>query len=487
MASERNTEQNRAANSIGAPSVMTAALQQYHRGETHSFHMPGHKQKSEALHPDAAALFGPALIANDVSEMGGFDYLHAPESSIVAAQQRAANVFGAARTWFLVNGSTGGNLAALTALLGDGHRIAMLRASHRSVYGGVVLSGADPIYVPMCHDRAEDGWFVGDEQLLDSLQPGDVHALHLTRPNYYGMAVDLEVWVAAARRLDVALIVDEAHGSHFAFDERLPSSALECGADITIQSTHKTLGGLTQASMLHVSERGLRWADRLTRSLQQLQSSSPSALLTISLGLAADHMRAEGRQLVSTAVDLGLSMTDSIPAPLRRVTLPGVATDPTKLVLDVRPLNMTGFEAAQWLRSERRLWIELADQQRIVCSLSVGDNPQSAAVLLSALHDLADQRGSGSAGPSPTWVTSEPALSPRRASQSPVESVLLERSQDRIVAEYVIPYPPGIPLAVPGEVLTDEVLQTLAQYRAIGSRIVGPADGTLGTLMVVAL
>jgi arginine decarboxylase len=474
-------------------SLMSAASAQYHSNEVHSFHMPGHKQRVEALHPDAQQLFGTNLIANDLSEMGGFDYLHAPESSIVAAQQRAAEVFGAARTWFLVNGSTGGNLAVVTALLGDGQRIAMLRASHRSVYGGVVLAGADPVYVPMVHNLDEDGWFLGDASILDSFAPGDVDLLHLTRPNYYGMAVDLDVWVAAARRLDVALVVDEAHGSHFAFDDRLPASALSLGADITIQSTHKTLGGLTQASMLHVSERGLRWADRLTRSLQQLQSSSPSALLTMSLGLAADHLRAEhkgagqitGRSLVSQAVDLSEVVARHIPSPLRLVKLPGVATDPTKIVLDTRPLAMTGFEAAQWLRSERRLWVELADQQRIVCSLSMGDSEESVNALVDALRDLAALRGKGSAGLSPTWVASTPALSPRRASQSPVESVPLSATLDRVAAEYLIPYPPGIPLVVPGETLTAEVLATLEQYRSIGSRIVGPADGSLATLMVV--
>ncbi len=466
-------------------STMAAALEQYHRHETHSFHMPGHKQHVAALHPDAQEIFGASLIAHDLSEMGGFDYLHAPESSIVKAQERAAEVFGAARTWFLVNGSTGGNLAALTALLGDGQRIAMLRASHRSVYGGVVLAGADPVYVPMLHNTEEDGWFVGDASMLDSFAPGDVHALHLTRPNYYGMAVDLSEWVAAARRLDVALIVDEAHGSHFAFDDRLPASALSLGADITIQSTHKTLGGLTQASMLHVSERGLRWADRLTRSLQQLQSSSPSALLTISLSLAADHLRAKGRDLVGRAIDFSEAVAAQMPLPLRRVTVPDVATDPTKIVIDTRPIEMTGFDAAQWLRNERGLWVELADQQRIVCSLSIGDTEASVTALVDALTELATRRGAGSAGLSPTWVTSAPALSPRKAIQSAVESVRLEAAHNRIAAEYLIPYPPGIPLVVPGEVLTSEVLATLQQYRSIGSRIVGPADGSLATLMVV--
>jgi arginine decarboxylase len=468
------------------PSTLAAAVDEYHRGEAFSFHMPGHKQQPGALHPEARRLFGDALIANDLSEMGGFDYLHAPDSSIATAQQRAADVFGAARTWFLVNGSTGGNLAAITALTGDGDRLVMLRASHRSVYGGAVLAGAQPEYVPMMHDRSEDGWFLGDASLLSDLRPGDAALLHITRPNYYGMAADLTPWVEAARRLDIALIVDEAHGSHFAFDNRLPESALAAGADIAIQSTHKTLGGLTQASMLHVSERGLRWADRIGRSLQQTQSSSPSALLSISLDLAADHLRTDGLAKVASAVDLGEHVAASVPAPLRVVRSHAASTDPTKVVIDVRGLRMTGFDASAWLRTHHRIWIELADQHRIVCSLTIGDTPESAGALVTALQQLsavAPQGGTGAS--SPTWVTPTASMLPRRALQASVESVSITNAVDRIAAEYVIPYPPGIPLAVPGEILTVEVLNTLAQYQAIGSRIVGPNDPTVANLLVV--
>jgi arginine decarboxylase len=471
--------------SPGPQTEMGRAVDRYHAGERHSFHMPGHKQQPAAMHPDAQRIFGDAMIANDLSEMGGFDYLHAPENSIEQSQKNAAQVFGAAQTWFLVNGSTGGNLAAITALAGDGDSVVMLRASHRSVYGGVVFAGANPIYVPMKHDIEEDGWFVGNDDLLDELPLTGVAALHLTRPNYYGMAVDMDRWVDAARRLDIPLIVDEAHGSHFAFDDRLPKSALALGADITIQSTHKTLGGLTQASMMHASERGLRWADRVGRSAQQLQSSSPSALLTISLDLSTEHMRADGKKLVSQAIDLAEQIATSLPDPLRVVRLPNVSMDPTKVVIDVRPLSMTGFAAAQWLRNERQLWVELADQHRIVCSLTLGDNPRSAAALTDALADLATQRGAADVQVSPAWVTSQRAMGIRQALQATVESVPVAQSVNRVVGEYIIPYPPGIPLAVPGEVITTEVMDALLQYQSIGSRIVGPSDGTIATLLVV--
>jgi arginine decarboxylase len=237
--------------------------------------------------------------------------------------------------------------------------------------------------------------------------------------------------------------------------------------------------------MLHVSERGLRWADRISRSLQQLQSSSPSAVLSMSLDFAADHLRADGRGLVSQAVELGIRVVNALPSPLRAVRKAGVSTDPTKVVIDVRPLGMTGFDAAAYLRTKHRIWIELADQHRIVCSLSIGDNRSTADALLGALHHLAQQAGHHVGGVSPAWVEPTVARSPRAALQLDAQRVSLEAARDRVVAEYVIPYPPGIPLAVPGEVLTGDVLDALAQYRTIGSRIVGPNDPTGQTLLVL--
>ncbi len=485
MASDNSPVDQTIGSAPNLTSTLGIAVATYHQGERRSFHMPGHKQAIGAMHPDAAVLLGQPLVANDLSEMGGFDYLHAPDSAIREAQQRAATVFGATRTWFLVNGSTVGNLAAITALLGDGESLLMLRASHRSVYAGVVLAGADPVYVPMRHDPVHDGWFVGDDSVLDTLRPGDVGALHLTRPNYYGMAVDMQRWVDAARRLDVALIVDEAHGSHFAFDARLPASALALGADISIQSTHKTLGGLTQASMMHVSERGLRWADRIGRALQQLQSSSPSAVLTLSLDLAADHLRGDGKALVSQAIDLAKRVAETVPEPLQVVRVSDAAVDPTKLVLDVRALSMTGFDASAWLRENHGIWVELADQHRIVCSVTIGDTADSVADLCAALGELAVQRGSRGADGSPEWVSPPRAMSPRRAVQAAADAVALQVAAGRVAAEYVIPYPPGIPLVVPGERLTGQVLDALARYRAAGSKIVGTDDPTLATVLVV--
>jgi arginine decarboxylase len=449
--------------------------------------MPAHKQRG-GVHPLFTDVFGDHLLHADVSEMGGFDYLHAPSGSIVRAQANASEVFGAAATFFLVNGSTGGNLAAITAFAGDGDNVIMLRGSHRSVYTGAVLAGATPHYLPYEHDLTEDGWFLPAD-LATAHFPEQAAIVHLTRPNYYGMATDLAPFVALARRLGALLVVDEAHGSHFGFHPDLPASALAQGADIVIQSTHKTLGALTQASMLHVAP-GVPTAP-LKRALGMLQSSSPSALLTLSLDLATHHLADGGRNELATAIELASTVRSSVAAidGLRMLnrpdSQPSVATDPTKVVIDVRALGITGFAASAWLRTHCQLWVELSDFHRIICSLTVGDTIDSCTFLIDSIKALAAAshvRSSSAIVVLPSTPPQQRSL--RAALHAPSSSVATTDSLGRICAEYVIPYPPGIPLLVPGEEITGDTLSALAAFRSAGAKVVGPDDLTGSTLLV---
>ena len=448
--------------------------------------MPGHKQRTPSAL--AESMLGANIWRNDVSEMGGFDYLHAPTGSIIEAQSAAAVTFGAGRTFFLVGGSTVGNLAAFVAHAGDGSDVAVFRGSHRSVYAGIVLSGARPHYLPIVHDHSEDGWFLADLAALAQL-PAQLAIVHVTRPNYYGMACDLAPYREFADRTGALLVVDEAHGSHFGFHPAFPASALREGADVVIQSTHKTLRALTQASMLHVRE-GYN-AARIERVLPMLQSSSPSALLTVSLDLAraeldesADvlfgdlFMRCEDIRHDIAGLD-GFRVVDH--------EAEGVRQDPAKIVIDVSGRGWTGFAASKWLREHERVWIELADFRRIVCSLTFGDDESTVRVLLDALHRLhsaepQDINALGSLGKLPTPPQ---VLGPRAALNAPVQAIPIAIAANRTCAEYVIPYPPGIPLVVPGEQLTADVLHTLRAFRAAGANIVGPADQSGTTINVV--
>ncbi len=463
------------------------ALGAYPDGEQASFHMPGHKQRPPSA--DAVDALGEDIWRHDVSEMGGFDYLHSPTGAIAMAQEQAAATFGAGRTFFLVGGSTIGNLAAFVAHAHDDSNVAISRGSHRSAYAGVVLSGSNPYYIPMHHDTAEDGWFLPEPPTSADF-PDSLAIVHVTRPNYYGMACDLAPYRSLADATGAVLIVDEAHGSHFGFHPAFPASALQAGADVVIQSTHKTLRALTQASMLH-TRKGFD-ATLIARALPMLQSSSPSALLSVSLDLARSEIDKRADHLFAELLALSAKVRSAIGAltGFRLVGAPGFAgvqVDPAKLVIDVSASGWSGFAAAQWLRENQLLWVELSDFRRIICSLTFGDTDESAAFLVAALRQLHATAPPTTMAPDLHDLPIPPkVLSPRAALRQPIHMANVSDALDSVCAEYVIPYPPGIPLIVPGEVLSRAVLQTLASFRRAGAKIVGPVDQSGETLQVLS-
>jgi arginine/lysine/ornithine decarboxylase len=461
-----------------------------------AFHMPGHKRRL-SVPPALEAYWGADLYAADLVEMGGvIDYLHAPHAALLEAQKLAAEAFGAQQTFFLINGSTVGNLAAMMSAARDGEKVIIPRASHRSVYSGLALSGAAPVYVePMYHPQVGFPLAVdpGAVQSLFEAHP-DAVALHVTSPNYYGYVSDVAGLACLAHNHDALLIVDEAHGSHFAFHPALPAPANRLGADMVVQSTHKTLGALTQASLLHCNGARVN-LPRVAQVLGMLQSSSPSAILLASLDAARMQMAVDGKALL----DRTLRLAAQARAEIRGIDglwcygedLVGAygihAFDPTKLLIRVSDLGVSGFEAAHILQADYHLIVEFADLKHIVASITIADDDETTALLLTELRQLAGRRRPDVVSDeiAPPAGLPKAALSLREAYFAPSKRVPLDRVAGEICAEAVMPYPPGIPLLVPGEVIDSSILAYLRYLIAHGVNLVGPEDARVDYLRVI--
>ncbi len=462
-----------------------------------SFHMPGHKMLMQP-HPMLEQYWGGNLHPADIVEINGIiDYLHSPKGTLLEAQQLAAKAYGADHTFFLINGSTVGNMGAIMSASREGQKVIMPRACHRSVYGGLVLSGAMPVYIqPDYHPQVGSSLAVSADVVRKLFAENDtIAAVHITSPNYYGVLSDTATIRQIAHDNGALMLVDEAHGSHLAFHEGLPTSAVHLGADMVIQSTHKTQGALTQASMLHVNGTRANLA-RVAQVMGLLQSSSPNSLLLASLDAARMQMATEGHKLLSHVLELSHFAREQI----RNIDglwcfgddligSHGIFDyDPTKLVISVRDIGQTGFGVSDTLRKTYSIDVEFADLHQIICSITIGDTHATIGKLLDALRQIAQTKGTlaqqETEVPPPAQLP-HIAISPREAYFATSRPVPLAHAVGEICAENIIPYPPGIPLVVPGEVITQDILDYLNYLRRMGSGVVGVEDKSLATLRVV--
>lgn len=465
-----------------------------------SFHMPGHKFRAHLL-PDLVEYLGPEWAHADLNECSPtVDYLHAPGPALTDAMALAAELVGADATHFLVNGATAGNQAMLLAATRESQKVIVSRASHRSVYAGLILSGAHPIYVPASvHPRTGLPLAVTTAAAAEALSTHpDAVAMHITGINYYGYLPDVPGLVALAHERGLPLLVDEAHGAHLGFHPLLPRSAVQQGADVIVQSPHKTLGAFTQAAWLHATgDRVARTA--LTQALALLQSSSPSVLLTASLDVVRRQMALDGRRLLGRVIALASRARESIRS------IPGLncygpelidaehgiaAHDPSKLVIDSRDSGLTGTQLQARLRAQSRLDVEFADPAHVVCSITVADDDESIDALLAALTRAVSEPSGASTAPAFDAIDLPPiptmALTPRQAFGAATVAVPLAEAPGRVCGEQVMPYPPGIPLLLPGELIATEHIAFLRAQLAHGVRLVGPEDPGLRTLRVMS-
>ncbi len=470
------------------------ALRKYANSNHAAFYTPGHK-RGQGILPKLIDCFGSKVFKADLPELPEIGSLFDSQGVIQSAQDLAAEAFGASHTWFLVNGSTCGIVAAILATCSTGDKIILPRNVHQSAIAGLILSGATPIFVNPEYDPVLDiAHSITGEGIEAALkQHPDVKAVMMVYPTYFGVCGDIKKIAHLTYKYNIPLLVDEAHGSHFAFHPDFPIPALKAGADLSIQSIHKTLGALTQASMLHVQGDRIN-INRLAKSLELVQSSSPSSLLLASLDAARQQMAVEGKQLMSCTLQLAKSartQVSQIPdLSVLELTHPKpgfMALDKTRLTVNVSGLGITGFAADEILVAYGVI-AELPSLQNLTFIISLGNTAADIEKLVQALKTLATthkQRCKTDKRLHTYNLESKLALTPRQAFDASAETLPIEQTSDRICAELVCPYPPGIPVLIPGEIVTTQAIAYLQKIQTLGGYISGCNDPSLQTLKVI--
>jgi len=472
------------------------ALVEHARKNPIQFHIPGHK-KGRGMHPSFREFIGENALSIDLINIAPLDDLHHPKSIIKEAEELAAEAFGADHTFFSVQGTSGAIMAMIMSVCGPGDKIIVPRNVHKSIMSAIIFAGAVPIFIhPVMDQRLGISHGITEKAVQKALQAHpDAKALLVINPTYFGIAGDLRSIVRLAHHHGIPVLVDEAHGAHIHFHEDLPISAMQAGADMAATSIHKLGGSLTQSSVLNVRE-GLVDVDRVKTVMSMLTTTSTSYILLASLDMARQHLSLNGRQMVEHAMhlaDKARRMINEIP----RLYCVGkeilgqpatYAMDPTKLLIHVRDLGITGWEAENWLRNKYNIEVEMSDLYNVLCFVTAGDTEESIQTLVDALRDLAVEFAHAQPEAKPTISLPKiPVLfsTPREAFYAESESIPLEESAGRVITEFIMVYPPGIPIFLPGEVITEENIAYIQENIRAGLPVQGPEDETLKTIKVV--
>lgn len=438
--------------------------------------------------------------------MEELDDLHDPTMCIKEAQDLAAKLYGADETLFMINGTTGAIHVMLMGTLNPGDTVLLPRNAHRSVIGGVILAGANPVFIqPEIDDSLGIPMGLSVESVKNAVESHpEAKALLAVYPTYYGVTSDLKKIAEILHENNMLLLVDEAHGPHLKFSDKLPMQALDAGADVVAQSTHKIIGSLTQTSMLHL--KGSRVShERIKKASGLLQSTSPNYLLMASLDIARLQMAEDGKGMVERAISLSEKLRRDInnieglwcfssDYLKGRGTSGAVGLDATKLTVSVKGLGISGVQAEEILRHKYKIQCELSDAYNVLFIISYADTDETAGRLLEALKGLSAtcmedaatvDTPDESKGFPPFPEIPPQGISPREAFFSDTSCIPFNEAEGKISGETVLFYPPGIPVLCPGDIVTAEIMEYIRSMQAIGLRVVGPEDTGLDTLRIV--
>lgn len=455
-------------------SKLGKSLKNYTSSGVYPFHMPGHKRNPDFLPEELAAY--------DITELPGFDNLMNPSGILLSLERRFSGLFESRHSFLLVNGSTAGVLAAILHTVRSG-KIIMARNCHRSAYSAVTIAGLEPVYVlPETTDIIIGGITPAAVEEAFSSYDSRAKAVVITSPTYEGVVSDIRGIAEVTHRHGALLIVDEAHGAHMRFHKYFPESALSLGADIVIQSLHKTLPAMNQLGIVHISGKIDPAAFR--RTLSMLQTSSPSYLL---MAQAEDMLERLSEELFDDYVE----RLSDIRAKINKI--PGISliehgnkcggfdVDISKIT--IVPSALTGTEIYGKLREDYGLQLEYATDAFALAYSTVADTSEGFNKLYKALSDISAKTPERNGGKirkeakTPELIVPKRLFSARDTLQMPYKRVKIDDAKDCVSASYVIPYPPGIPLLVPGEEISAAVIAAVSERMQNGAEVIGVYGG----------
>lgn len=449
------------------------------------------------MDPEFRHFIGDNALSIDLINIAPLDDLHQPTGVIEEAQQLAADAFGADHTFFSVQGTSGAIMTMILTVCSQGDKIIVPRNVHKSIMAAIIFAGAKPVFISPVRDEnlgIDHGITTRSVKRALERHP-DAKAVLVINPTYYGVCANLKEIVDIVHSYNIPVLVDEAHGVLIHFSDKLPISAMEAGADMAATSVHKLGGSMTQSSVLNVREGRIN-ASRVKTIISMLTTTSTSYILLASLDTARRNLAINGAQMAEHAIELAEYARREINE------IPGLSCfgkdilgteatydyDPTKVNIHVRHLGLTGYDVENWLRDHYNIEVELSDLYNILCLVTPGDTKENIDILLKAMRELASENYNvREVNELVIKIPKIPqlTLTPRDAFYGDTEIIPFKESADRIIAEFIYVYPPGIPILLPGEVISQDLIDYITEHVEVGLPVKGPEDRSIENVKVI--
>lgn len=450
------------------------------------FSMPGHKGGRGFLSTREGSLLYESIVRGDITEVEGLDNLHSPNGIIKEAQELLQKLYGSRKSYFLVNGSTSGNLAMIFASFNEGDKVIVERNCHRSIFNAIIMRKLKPVYVNNVISKNYDAPISIDmEHFLQLIKNEEnIKGIVVTYPNYYGICMDLKLIIHEARKRNIKVMVDSAHGAHFGIDETLPESAVKLGADMVVMSAHKTLPSLTQTAYLHINN--MSDIDKLDFYVSAFTSTSPSYPFLLALDYARFYLETKGKESFNNTIKIAREYKDKINKlgkfhVMSRQDIRDEKNvydiDESRYIINIRCAG-NGHLLLRYLR-ENAIQCEMSDESNVVLILSPFNNIEDYEKLYHALEAFTpiDQGYMGKSASE--FKMPELVLQPYEAAERTKRSIELEQSLGKICGENIVPYPPGIPLIMAGELIDKYIIDVVKYYLDNRLTVLGMEEGKI--------